>query len=137
MRVDYTCVYGMSRNLNFPVCTQGNQLTAMYDGMTIVTAPGLGGRTFWFVVWKLDKQYTYPAVPKYSKEECHAVCEEYKDYEVAPGFTFGSLWSTCYAYSMAALEESVFEHWAYERIVCIGDSMHKVEPRFNHERLRC
>ena len=54
------------------------------------------------------------------------LCEKLSDHHLTKNLTFGQVWTTRIVASMTALEENVFRTWFHGRIVCIGDSVHKV-----------
>jgi FAD dependent monooxygenase len=124
MKSEYLCVFGISNGL--PAFTPGEQLAAFGNGISFMTCHGSRGRIYWFLLKKLDKVYTYPHIPRYSRQDAEDFCERYIDYSIVDQHTFGDLWSGRQVYNMIGLEENVFETWCFDRIVCLGDSMHKV-----------
>lgn len=124
MYAEYSCIYGISSAV--PELLKGEQVTRFYDGLTILTFHGKEGRVFWFVIQKLDKKYYYPKCPRFDKRDAEVACERLESCKVWDGATFGDLWARREVYSMMVLEENVFQHWHFGRIVCLGDSMLKV-----------
>jgi FAD dependent monooxygenase len=124
MFAEYACVYGISSAV--PELMVGEQVIRFYDGLTIIAFPGKGGRVFWFVLQKMDQKYIYPNVPRFTKLDAERVCQGLETSTVWREVTFGHVWASREVYSMTASEENVFPHWNFGRIVCLGDSMHKV-----------
>jgi FAD dependent monooxygenase len=110
----------------------GEQITCFYDGLTIITFHGKLGRIFWFVIRKMDRVYQYPDVPRFSTHDAEEVCEGFRQRRVWREVLFRHIWDRREVFSMTALEENVFSTWHFGRIVCFGDSMHKVSAVFLH-----
>jgi len=86
------------------------------------------GYVFW-VVEKLDKLYRFPNVPKYSEEEGHKFARSHLEKVLLSDtaqIKFGDLWEKTTFSALLAVEEGFLEQWSAGRIVCIGDSIHKV-----------
>jgi 2-polyprenyl-6-methoxyphenol hydroxylase-like FAD-dependent oxidoreductase len=45
---------------------------------------------------------------------------------VAPTVTFDALWQRRGAVTLTVLEEAQYAHWTYNRIVFLGDAIHKM-----------
>jgi FAD dependent monooxygenase len=91
-----------------------------------MTYQGLGGRVYWFVVEKLDRKYTYPYVPRFSDPDAVRNCERLGSVWLRNSVHFRDVWRHRETFAMTALEEAVLRPWSDGRIVCIGDSIHKV-----------
>ncbi|KAI9728826.1 MAG: hypothetical protein M1834_007213 [Cirrosporium novae-zelandiae] len=76
----------------------------------------------------MEKKYRYPNVPRFAKEDAAKACHKLQNVKVWKDVVFGDIWARKEVCSMTALEENVFQTWYYGRIVCIGDSMHKMTP---------
>jgi FAD dependent monooxygenase len=124
MTIEYACAFGISSSV--PGLEVGDQVNALYDGLTIVTIHGKDGRVFWFVIKKLEKKYTYPDSVRFSAKDANQLCRELVGVRVLNDITFGRVWEKKEVVSMTALEENIFRTWHYDRLVCLGDSIHKV-----------
>ncbi|RJE24349.1 FAD binding domain protein [Aspergillus sclerotialis] len=124
MTVDYACVFGISSAV--PGLETGDQVNAFYDGLTIVTIHGKNGRVFWFVIQKLDRTYTYPDTVRFSNADADRLCQKIANFPLIKDITFGHVWERKEVVSMTALEENIFNTWHCDRVVCLGDSIHKV-----------
>lgn len=124
MFAEYICVYGISSAI--PGLVAGEQVTRFYNGLSILTFHGKGGRVFWFVLQKMDKKHYYPEVPHFTDIDAERLCLKLQDKEIWKGIFFSHIWARRKICSMVAVEENVFRHWHHGRIVCLGDSMHKV-----------
>ncbi|OGM42673.1 FAD binding monooxygenase [Aspergillus bombycis] len=123
MKVEYACVFGISSPVSG--LNAGDQVNAFHDGLTIITIQGKHGRVFWFVIQKLDDTYTYPDTVRFSSADAVRTCEKVAHFSLTNGATFGQVWENREVTSMTALEENIFSTWHADRIVCIGDSIHK------------
>ncbi|KOC15798.1 FAD binding monooxygenase [Aspergillus flavus AF70] len=126
MKVEYACVFGISSPV--PGLKVGDQVNAFHDGLTIITIHGKNGRVFWFVIKKLDDMHTYPDMVRFSSADAVRTCENIAHFPLVNGATFGHVWENREVTSMTALEENIFNTWYADRIVCIGDSIHKMTP---------
>ncbi|KAL4811695.1 hypothetical protein BDW67DRAFT_189433 [Aspergillus spinulosporus] len=126
MTIEYACVYGISSP--HPGLQPGKQITCVNNGWSILSVIGKKGRTFWFLFIKLDKRYAYSAAPRFSAQDAFIFCEKLRNEVYWEAIKFGDIWDKREAFNMAPLEEVLFTHWHWGRIVCVGDSMHKIAP---------
>ena len=90
---------------------------------------GDDGTIFWALVERLDKLYHYPDIPKYNQEEGNAFARSQLEKVLLADtaqIKFGDLWERTTFSALLAVEEGFLEQWSSGRIVCIGDSIHKV-----------
>lgn len=91
----------------------GEQVTCFCD--RLITFHGKGGRVFWLVLQKMEKRYSYPNIPRFTKLDAERFCLEQKS------LRRGYIWPNM------GLSRDMFDG-GIERerhIVCLGDSMHK------------
>jgi 2-polyprenyl-6-methoxyphenol hydroxylase-like FAD-dependent oxidoreductase len=124
MTVEYACVFGISSSI--PKLRPGEQVASFNNGRSYLTFPGENGRIFWFLLLKLDRKYSYSNAPRASSTDAEKIAERFADDHIWDGVYFRDLWKCREVFSLVNLEENVFQKWHWERIVCIGDSMHKV-----------
>ncbi|GLB11040.1 hypothetical protein AtubIFM57258_007455 [Aspergillus tubingensis] len=105
-----------------------DQINAFHDNLTFIILVGKNKRAFWFVMKKMKQKYTYPNNPRFSVEYTTRACEELAHLHLTQGLTFRQVWDTRVLATMTPLEENVFQTWYLDRIVCIGDSVHKMTP---------
>jgi FAD dependent monooxygenase len=84
------------------------------------------GRVFWFVFEKLDKEHRIPNIPKFSDDDAVALADRSSSVQMNDKVKFADIWKNRLAYKLVPLEEGLFRHWTWGRIVCMGDSIHKV-----------
>ncbi|KAL2867450.1 FAD-dependent monooxygenase spyC [Aspergillus lucknowensis] len=126
MKVDYVCIFGISDCVS--ELQPGEQVASLHNGRSFLTFPGKDGRVFWFLLKKLDRQYSYSSAPRWSKMEIEKMAERYSNDHIWNGIRFGDLWKRRQSVGITNLEENIFPTWHWGRIVCIGDSMHKMAP---------
>ncbi|KAL4864587.1 hypothetical protein BDV12DRAFT_201015 [Aspergillus spectabilis] len=126
LTVEYSCIFGISSAVTG--LEVGEQVACFHDGFTIMTYQGLGGRVYWFVVEKLDRKYTYPHLPRFSQQDAINGCERLGGVWLRNTVHFRDVWANRETFAMTALEECVLRPWHSGRIVCIGDSIHKMTP---------
>lgn len=105
------------------------------DGWTLVVIPSINNVVFWFIVRKLDRRYRYADAPRYTQQDAIEACEQYADVPVWEGIRFADIWKERQTFNMTVLQESVFETWSHGRVVCVGDSIHKVRHPTCHDLL--
>ncbi|KAL4863118.1 hypothetical protein BDV12DRAFT_206763 [Aspergillus spectabilis] len=126
MKVDYACIFGISDSV--PDLRPGEQVASLQEGRSFLTFPGKDGRVFWFLLRKLDRQYSYSSAPRWSSNDIDKAAERFATDHIWNGVQFGDLWKRRQVVGMTNLEENVFPTWHWGRVVCIGDSMHKMTP---------
>lgn len=124
MFAEYSCAFGISGAVSG--LNSGELIAFSHDLLTILAIVGKDNHVFWFLIRKLKNKYIYPDVPRYSQDDAIDVCQSYQDLPIFNGVTFGDIWNNREVFSMTALEENVFRTWHIGRVVCFGDSMHKV-----------
>ncbi|KAJ0159890.1 FAD-dependent urate hydroxylase [Colletotrichum tanaceti] len=124
MSAEYSCVFGISRGPSG--LTAGEQIMRMYDGRTLVVIPSKDDVVFWFLSRKLDRRYKYSEAPRFTLEDGTAACAELADAPLADGVRFGDVWKIRQTFNMVVLEENLLRTWSFGRVLCIGDSIHKM-----------
>ncbi|KAJ5853965.1 hypothetical protein N7534_006508 [Penicillium rubens] len=126
LKAEFRCLFGISSAIKALII--GDQVNAFFDGFTIITIHGKGGRVYWFVIQKLDKEYTYPHCPRYTAGDIETAAEELRTIVFYKDINFGQLWENRETVSMTVLEEHTFDIWHHDRLVLLGDSAHKMTP---------
>ncbi|KAK2936501.1 hypothetical protein FoTM2_004447 [Fusarium oxysporum f. sp. vasinfectum] len=81
---------------------------------------------FFTIYLKLDK----PTKDRHyiTAEEADALAKKYGDIYLAPGVTFKEVWDAKNWTHTAPFEEGVAKKWFRDRVVLVGDSVHKMTP---------
>lgn len=126
LTIEYVCVFGISSAI--PGLESGEHINRYGDKFCVMTFHGKYGRVFWFILYKLEKAYSYPNAPRYSPEDAARICEELASVYIFESICVRDLWETREVVSMTAAEEGFFDIWHFRRVVLLGDSIHKVSP---------
>ncbi|KAJ5645424.1 hypothetical protein N7507_011435 [Penicillium longicatenatum] len=126
MTADYGCVFGISRpHLKL---VAGQQISCYNDGWSILSVIGKNGRIYWFLFFRLDQRYTYTNAPRFSSDDGAKRCAKFGSEPYWQDITFGEVWERRETFNTTVLEEYVLSQWHWGRIVCLGDSVHKIAP---------
>lgn len=126
-RIDGRILMRLWNSSAVPGLDIGEQVACFHDGFTIMTYQGLGGQVYWFIVQKLDRKYTYPYHPSFSKQDAVDVCERLGNVWLRDTVHFRHVWANRETFAVTPLEEGIVRPWHSGRMVCIGDSIHKVK----------
>jgi hypothetical protein len=97
-----------------------------YHKHSVVSAAGVHGLVFWFLFIKAAELTRTPNCPKFTEEDAEACIAKYGDSLVGPGYTVKDLWDARVKATMVPLEEGVIKYWSHNRVVLMGDAVHKV-----------
>lgn len=97
-----------------------------YDNYSAVAAAGVPGLVFWFLFVKASKLTRTPNCPRFTDEDAEATIQTYGSALVGPGYTVKDLWDARVKGTLVPLEEGVLKQWSHNRVVLMGDSVHKV-----------
>jgi hypothetical protein len=126
MLSEYTCVYGISSTSDL---TPGDIDIVHAKHLSAIFIAGKDRRTFWFFFIRMDKKYHVPDIPRWTKQDAEKQIEDHLDFKITDKVTLGDIWKTRLSYTLVSLEEADFKEWSWGRIVCLGDSAHKVSVR--------
>lgn len=126
---EYSCLFGISSATQH--ITDGDvHVNYKVDISTMII--GSKGRVFWFIFKRLDKVYTMPSIPRYTKLDAEMFASQYHNKPITPDVCFGDIWEKRTSYTLVATEEAQLKRWSWGRITCIGDSAHKMTPNLGH-----
>lgn len=89
---------------------------------------GKNSQPQWFFFSKMDKKYEGSSIPRYTEAQMNATVKKYENFKFTEGATFKDLMASTKMKSYLALEEANHEFWTWGRVVCVGDSIHKMTP---------
>ena len=124
---DYCCVFGISKP-----CTgvdPGSVHSSFRTKRSLLVAGGPGGRVYWFYFFKLSKTTYGSGIPEFTKSDEAKFLKEHENDIIMSQLTFGDLIKARISSTMTALQEHVYKQWHFDRIVTIGDAVHKVVVR--------
>lgn len=97
-----------------------------YDDYSAIAAAGVPGLVFWFLFIKSPESTRTPNCPRFTDEDAEAYIQKYGSSLVGPGYTVKELWDARVKATMVPLEEGIIKKWSHNRVVLMGDSVHKV-----------
>ncbi|KAG9231787.1 hypothetical protein BJ875DRAFT_105864 [Amylocarpus encephaloides] len=126
---EYNCIFGISDRIDADLEAGRNHRTYAHD-LSAMVFVGKEGKLYWFLFTKLDKRYYGEDIPKYNQEDAEATAQAFLNLQMTDSTTYGELWKTRTVFKMVSIEEGQQEHWTSDRIVCIGDAVHKTTINF-------
>jgi FAD dependent monooxygenase len=123
---EYACFFGVSEPI--AELEEGEQHTIFDIGHSALLFVGAGKLPQWFFITKMDRKYYGDEIPRYTEKEMEEQVLEHGNFQFSKGITLKDLMATTTALSYLALEEANHEVWTHKRIVCLGDSVHKMTP---------
>lgn len=123
---EYVCFFGVSK----PVAAlKDGDLHTVFDiDHSSLLFVGQGSLPQWFFYTKMDRKYTGDEIPRFTRKDMEAQVLEHGQFQLCKGITLKDLMDTTMQLSYLALEEANHEVWTHRRIVCLGDSIHKMTP---------
>ncbi|KAL3434407.1 hypothetical protein BDV09DRAFT_185922 [Aspergillus tetrazonus] len=125
-KVEYACIFGISEQL--AGLKIGDHINSYSKGLCVITFHRQESRVFWSILVKLPQKSVYPNTPRFSVDDAAKFCRKFSHVRVTEHVCVGDLWATRTFASMTALEEGLLQTWHFNRIVLLGDSVHKMTP---------
>lgn len=123
---EYKCLFGVAESRPGPIAGDADYGYDKDRSSLIFAGPN--GVSYVFIFEKLDKLYKGCDIPRFSQDDAVQFAEKHANFVIRPGLKFSDFWKTCTNFSLVCLEEGIFKLWTFGRIVCIGDSIHKMTP---------
>jgi FAD dependent monooxygenase len=134
---EYNCMFGVSE----PTSTlpPGHVHISQDIDHSALLFVGKSSVPQWFFISKMDQKYHGRSIPRFTKPQMEEQVTQYADFQFTKGLSFKDLLKTTTTMNYLALEEARHEFWTHGRIVCAGDSIHKMTPnvRLTNHILRC
>jgi hypothetical protein len=104
--------------------SQSTLTATHYHGKSFLT---IGGKkhTFWFVFFKQERKH-WPGLPRWTQADAEKKAAEVMDCPISETQVFGELWKTAIRTELVNVEEGLFKHMFFGRVVLAGDAVHKV-----------
>ena len=83
---------------------------------------------YWFYFFKLSKTVYGTGIPVYTKADEARIIKERENDNILPDLRFGDLIKQKISSTLTPLPEYVYKKWHYDRIITVGDAVHKVIP---------
>ncbi|KAL4942711.1 hypothetical protein BDV06DRAFT_221901 [Aspergillus oleicola] len=126
---EYQCLFGIST----PIAGLDPGMTddTFAKNVSTVVASGKDGRIFWFLFQRMPQVYQGHEIPRFTAADAITFAEQHLDFPirmVGGRVVFKDLWGRRETATMVPLEEADFARWTAGRIICLGDSAHKMTP---------
>ncbi|EXJ91487.1 hypothetical protein A1O3_00035 [Capronia epimyces CBS 606.96] len=133
MTCEYACAFGVSiYESDDPDFIPGHAHLTYNEKISSIVILSTRNKIFWFLIFKHDKKYVAPNIPRYSTKDAEAAIKAHAGWQVTETTTIQKLWDHKTKFTMVSLEEVVFERWHQDRLVLLGDSAFKVTPNAGH-----
>lgn len=76
----------------------------------------------------MDREYRASEIPRLNKGNVDEHVAPFLHMPVTDSVTFGDMYKNMVVANRVALEEGLLERWSIDRIVLMGDAIHKVCP---------
>ena len=83
--------------------------------------------TFWFVFFRNAERRYWPSSPRWTQADADKRAAECADCPISDTQVFGELWRSRVRGELVNVEEGLFKHMYFGRIVLAGDAVHKVK----------
>jgi hypothetical protein len=108
MTAEYSCIYGISKPVKH--LRQGVFYRTYGEDLSFLTTLGKNKEVFWFVFQKLDRKYTVPNVPRFTKQDAEAQAEKLFSQPITDQVSFQDIWEQRESYLLAPLEEALYSN---------------------------
>lgn len=123
---EYACFFGVSAPISE---LEDGALHTVFDiDISALLFVGNGKLPQWFFIAKMDRKYQGHEIPRYTQKEMEEQVLEHGHFQFCAGITLKDLMASTTRLSYLALEEAHHVVWTHKRIVCLGDSIHKMTP---------
>ncbi|KAF7590326.1 hypothetical protein BBP40_002976 [Aspergillus hancockii] len=122
---DWTALAGFSPTI--PGMSNCNMTCTHYPGKSFLVI-GQKKYTFWFVFFKNEERRYWPTSPRWTAQDAEKRATECADCPISDTQVFGELWRTRVRGDLVNVEEGLFKHMYFGRIVLAGDAVHKMTP---------
>ncbi|KAJ5201507.1 uncharacterized protein N7498_006170 [Penicillium cinerascens] len=123
---EYNCIFGIAPAT--PGLNPGEIHRTYGQGYSFLAVIGKEGRVWWFLFTKMSRKYNGSEIPRFKQSDMDEHVLPYLSTPVTRSVRFSEIYERAFFRNMLALEESLYKHWFYGRMVCIGDSVHKMTP---------
>nr|AGO65986.1 putative monooxygenase [Fusarium heterosporum] len=122
----YLCSYGIARNV--PGWVQGDQCTVLGNGHSQLVVSGPENKTYWFFFSKLPTARYGSEIPTCTEAMEADFAKNYAHVTITEKVTFGQVFAHRISSTLTPIHEYVLDKWFFDRIICLGDSVHKPNP---------
>ncbi|KAK7973544.1 FAD binding domain protein [Apiospora saccharicola] len=119
----YKCSFGIAQHV--PNWKHGEQHAVLGRGRSQLVVSGPKGKVYWFLFVRLSRPRYGKDIPRYTKEDEARFVGDHISLPITDNVTFGQVYSCRISSSLTPLHEFVLKKWFYDRVLLLGDSVHK------------
>ncbi|OGM42624.1 putative monooxygenase [Aspergillus bombycis] len=122
----YSCVFGIShRTPGIEPCTLQDVFN---DKFSYLIADGPGDRTYFFLFEHMDRVRFGREIPRLTEANRDEIVGRHLDDPITPEVRFGDIYARRIRSGITPLQEYVYKHWHFGRMIALGDASHKFHP---------
>ncbi|KAF3070990.1 FAD-dependent urate hydroxylase [Daldinia childiae] len=122
----YRCSFGIAQHV--PGWIKGEQHIVLGRRQSQLVVSGPEDRVYWFLFDKLPEIKYGKDIPNYTKEDEADFIKHNFNVHITEKVTLGQVYSKRLSSTLTPLHEFVYKKWFFDRIVILGDSVHKPNP---------
>ncbi|QSZ32310.1 hypothetical protein DSL72_001884 [Monilinia vaccinii-corymbosi] len=126
LSAEYSCLFGISKPI--PGLEIGHTHRSSGKGASTLLFGGVDGKLYWFLFTKNDERSFGDEIPRYKKGDETNHVAKYMHHHVSGDIIFSEVWKHRTVANFVPVEEMENEHWVWNRVACLGDSIHKMTP---------
>ncbi|KAB8298608.1 hypothetical protein EYC80_000787 [Monilinia laxa] len=126
LSAEYSCLFGISKPI--PGLEIGHTHRSSGKGASTLLFGGVDGRLYWFLFTKNEERNFGDDIPRYKKGDETNHVAKYMHHHVSGNILFSEVWKHRIVANFVPIEEMENEHWTWNRVACLGDSIHKMTP---------
>ncbi|KAI1471017.1 putative monooxygenase [Daldinia caldariorum] len=122
----YRCSFGIAQHVDNWAAGEQHRVAGRHQSQLVVSGPE--DRVYWFLFDKLPQTKYGKEIPRYTEKDEEEFIRENANVHITEQITFGQIYNKRLTSTLTPLHEYVLKKWFFDRIVAIGDSVHKPDP---------
>ncbi|KAE8139749.1 hypothetical protein BDV38DRAFT_241112 [Aspergillus pseudotamarii] len=122
----YSCVFGISHRT--PGIDPGTLQDVFNEKFSYLIADGPGDRTYFFLFEHMDRVRFGQEIPRLTEADRDEMAGRHFDDPITSDVKFGDIYARRIRSGVTPLQEHVYKHWHYGRMIALGDASHKLHP---------
>ncbi|KAE8419529.1 hypothetical protein BDV36DRAFT_282175 [Aspergillus pseudocaelatus] len=124
----YSCVFGVSTGI--PGIAPGCLDFVVNHQSSYVIGSGPENRTYWFLMSNMGKTFYGADIPRLDNKELDALAQKHWNDHITPDVRFSDLYKNRMSTIYTPMRECVDRKWHLNRVMLIGDAVHKSHGGF-------
>lgn len=122
IRCNFTALFGISE-LNGEVLVGAHNTVGEAQSVALIANRDRG---YYLMYHMLPRELRGADIPQFTAEQRESLAEKHAGDVLQGSFTFGDLYKKRVRSVLVPLQKYAFKRWHFGRIICLGDTMHKV-----------